>query len=126
MSQRQDRPVEGFWRELQNIANLGRQVGTLVSGPHRGALGLAVMVMAFGSAASTAIPLYLGKLVDSVNPETSRGLSQEAVTRAALGYLAVIGLAYLLREGLNVLRRYLVENACTRIDRDMCVRLVSH
>jgi ATP-binding cassette subfamily B protein len=37
-----------------------------------------------------------------------------------------MALAYLLREGLNVLRRYWVENSCTRIDRDLTVKLVSH
>src|SRR4051812_31001446 len=121
MAQSQDIPVEGFWRELRNIATLSRQVWTLVPRPHRLALGGAVLVMGLGSAASTAIPLYLGKLVDSVNPEASRGLRPEAVTRVVLYYLAFIGVAYLMRESLNVLRRYLVENACTRIDRDMCV-----
>ena len=41
-------------------------------------------------------------------------------------YLAVIGGAYLVREVMNVLRRFLVEDTCTRIDRDMSVRVVSH
>src|SRR5262249_53787970 len=31
-----------------------------------------------------------------------------------------------LRESLNVLRRYLVESTCRRINRDMCIKLVSH
>jgi len=48
------------------------------------------------------------------------------VRGVALFYLGLIGCGYLLREGLNVLRRFLVENACTRIDRDMCVKLVAH
>jgi ATP-binding cassette subfamily B protein len=78
------------------------------------------------SAAATAIPLCLGKLVDAVNPDANRGLSAAAVSLVATRYLALIGVAYLLREAFNVLRRYLVENTCTRIDRDMCVRLVAH
>src|SRR5262249_21370862 len=41
-------------------------------------------------------------------------------------FLSLIGLAYLLREGLNVLRRYLVDNSCTRISRDMSVKVVAH
>jgi ATP-binding cassette, subfamily B, bacterial len=40
--------------------------------------------------------------------------------------LAIIGAAYLIRESMNVLRRYLVENTCTRIDKDMYVRVVAH
>ena len=31
-----------------------------------------------------------------------------------------------MRETFNVLRRYLVENTCTRIDRDMVVRVIGH
>jgi len=38
----------------------------------------------------------------------------------------LIGAAYLVRETANVLRRYLVEEMCTRIDKDMHVRVVSH
>ena len=40
--------------------------------------------------------------------------------------MLVIGVAYLVRETMNVLRRFLVERACTRIDKNLCVRLVSH
>jgi ATP-binding cassette subfamily B protein len=38
----------------------------------------------------------------------------------------MIGGAYLLREALQVVRRYFVENTCTRIDSDITVWLVSH
>src|SRR5262249_34539028 len=40
--------------------------------------------------------------------------------------LALIAGVYVVREGLNVLRRYLVENTCTRLNRDMSVRLLNH
>ena len=33
--------------------------------------------------------------------------------------LGMVGIAYVLREAINVARRYLVENSCTRINRDM-------
>ena len=82
--------------------------------------------MGVASAANTAIPLSLGKLIDSVDPQRHQGLTQASLLRTAAFYLAIMGLAYLVREVGNVLRRYLVENVCTRIDRDMCVRLVAH
>ncbi|WP_237722458.1 ABC transporter ATP-binding protein [Singulisphaera acidiphila] len=126
MAQREDRPLKGIWLELQTIAARGREVWRLVSVRHRWALGVAVLVMGFGSAASTAIPLLLGTVVNSVNQQIHQHVGKAAVTRVALFYLALIGGFYLMREGLNVLRRFLVENACTRIDRDMCVRLVAH
>ena len=43
--------------------------------------------------------------------------------RTAAVSLGMIGLAYLVRESMNVLRRFLVERTCTRINKDMCVRL---
>ena len=38
----------------------------------------------------------------------------------------MIALLVLLRELLQVVRRYLVENTCTRIERHMSVRVISH
>jgi ATP-binding cassette subfamily B protein len=126
MAQKRDRAGKGFRLELRRIGKRGRQVWQLVPWSQKCALGAAVAVMCVSSGASTAIPLFLGRLVDSVNPATNRGLNPAQLTRVAAFYLALIGGAYLVREVLNVLRRYLVENTCTRIDKDMCVRLVAH
>jgi ATP-binding cassette subfamily B protein len=126
MAQSYGNPGRKLWCELRIMASRGRRAWSLVPIRHRWALAGAVVVMGFGSAASTAIPVYLGRLVDSVNPDLNRGLGREAVGQVAAYYLSIIGVAYLVREGLNVLRRFLVENACTLIDRDMCIRLVSH
>ena len=41
-------------------------------------------------------------------------------------FLALIAGAYVLREVLNVIRRYLVENSCTHIEKSMTVLVVSH
>jgi ATP-binding cassette subfamily B protein len=82
--------------------------------------------MAITSASSTAMPLLLGRMVDDVQRGTGEGLSREAVVGTAAWFLGLIALLYLLRESLSVLRRYLVENACTRINRDMSVELVAH
>src|SRR4051812_847189 len=117
MARKQEKSGRSFWREMRVIGRRGHQVWRLVPGPQKLALGGAVLVMAVASAANTAIPLYLGRLVDAVNPESHRGLTSSALTRIATEYLAIIGLAYVVREALNVLRRYLVENTCTRIDR---------
>jgi ATP-binding cassette, subfamily B, bacterial len=120
------RPLVGFWSELGQMARRGRQAWALVPRARKLALGAAVVVMCFTAAANTAIPLGLGTLVNAINRDADLGRSQADLTRTALYYLAIIGLAYFVRETMNVLRRYLVENTCTRIDKDMCVRLVSH
>jgi ATP-binding cassette subfamily B protein len=85
-----------------------------------------MVVMSLASAGNTAVALFLGRLVDSVDPVRNAGLTPGGVFSGAAIYLALIGLAYLVRESMNVLRRYLVENTCTRINKDMCVRLVAH
>jgi ATP-binding cassette subfamily B protein len=98
----------------------------LVSVRHRWALVGAAVLMAITSLVSTSIPLFLGRLVDQVKAQTEGARDSGAVYRTAFFYLGMIGGAYLLREALQVVRRYFVENTCTRIDRDMTVRLVSH
>jgi ATP-binding cassette, subfamily B, bacterial len=120
--------IRGIWRELRQIGISGRQVWRLVPSRHRWALCGALLVMCLASAGNTAAAFFLGSLVDSVDPTRAKnlGLSQDASLRAATGYLGLIGLAYLVRESMNVLRRFLVENTCTRINKDMSVRLVAH
>jgi ATP-binding cassette subfamily B protein len=104
----------------------GRQVWRLIPRRHKLALGGAALVMALVSACNTALPILLGRLVDAILQGTHQGLSHEALYRSAAWFLGMLGGAYLLREGLNVLRRYLVESTCTRINRDMTVKLVGH
>jgi ATP-binding cassette subfamily B protein len=125
MAQTSDRPDSGLLRELRSIVKRGVQTWHLIPGAQRMALGGAVLVMGIASAANTAIPLSLGKLIDSVDPERHRSQAHTSLLWTAAFYLAIMGGAYLVREVMNVLRRYLVENVCTRIDRDMCVRLVA-
>ena len=126
MAEMQAESTRGFVHELRIMARRGRQAWGLIPVRHRLALGGAVLIMSVASAANTAIPLYLGKLVNAVNPETNQGLSRTALWQLAASYLLMIGLAYLVREVTNVIRRFLVENTCTSTDRDTCVRVVSH
>ncbi len=126
MARKQERPRRSFWTELRAIGRLGRQVWRLVRWKKRIALAGSVAVMMVASLANTAIPLYLGRLVDEVNPESHRGMTRSGLASLAAGYLGILGVCYVVREALNVLRRSLVENTCTRIDRDMSIRVVAH
>jgi ATP-binding cassette subfamily B protein len=126
MAQKYGRPERQFWRELLSIVKRCGQTWQLVPRSQRWALAGAVLIMGITSAANTVIPLSLGKLVDAVNPETHRELAQRSLFQVAVFYLTIMGVSYFVREITNVLRRFLVENTCTRIDRDMCVRLVGH
>jgi ATP-binding cassette, subfamily B, bacterial len=116
----------GIRHELTTIIRQGGQVWKLIPWRHRLSLAGAVAIMSVASAANTAIALCMGKIVDVVNPQTNPTQSQAELTQVAAMYLGIIGGAYLMREVMNVLRRFLVENTCTRIDRDMSVRVISH
>jgi ATP-binding cassette, subfamily B, bacterial len=112
--------------ELIVIAQRARQVWRLLPWRERLALAGALAVMSLASAASTVIPLSLGRLVNGVDPAAHPGSTPAALSRIAAIYLIIIATAYLVRETMNVLRRLLVEKTCTRIDKEMCVRVVRH
>jgi ATP-binding cassette, subfamily B, bacterial len=117
---------KGFAAELRLTLRRARQVWRLVPHRHKVALAFAALVMALTSACNTAMPLLLGRLVDGVKTGTDEGWSGAELFRLAALYLSLIGGAYVLREGFNVLRRYLVQNTCTRLNRDVSLRLVAH
>lgn len=126
METKRHNSCKGFGHELRTILKRGRQVWHLVPRRHKLALGGASLLMAITSGAGTAIALLLGRLVDEVKRGTEQGLARDALYREAAFYLSLIAVAYVLRELLNVVRRYFVENSCTRIEKLMTVKLVSH
>jgi ATP-binding cassette subfamily B protein len=126
MSRLKSQTRSGVARELRAIAKRSRQVWRLIPWRERVFLCIALVIMSLSSGANTAIALCLGSLVDAVNPEVNPSLARDSLTRIAAVYLAVIGVCYLVREAMNVLRRFLVEDTCTRIDKTIYVRVVSH
>jgi ATP-binding cassette subfamily B protein len=119
-------PTEKFGEELRRIRRHAVQVWRLVPHRHQWALAGAALVMAVTGLSNTAIPLLLGGLVDRVETDLRQGVGRQTLFLAAVWFLALIGVAYVFREVLNVFRRYLVENSCTRISRDLTVRVVGH
>jgi ATP-binding cassette subfamily B protein len=112
--------------EMRDLAHTARQSWRMVPRGQRYALLGAVAVMALGGFANTALPLLSGKLVDRVARGIQSGEEQSAVLAAVGTVLLAIAVLVLVRELLQVLRRYLVENTCTRIERHTIVRVVSH
>jgi ATP-binding cassette subfamily B protein len=71
--------------------------------------------------ALTNIPaLVLGSLVDTLVGSSKMPFAK------AVPYLFAIVAAILVREALTVLRKYLVENTCTRVEKSRLVLLVAH
>ena len=117
---------EGIFAEMRTILKRGKQVWGLVRRKYRLALIGAAAVMAVCSACATAVPLLLGRLVDHVKAYIEHSLDRHEVLVIAAWYLGLMAGAYLLREALDVARRYLVAIACSHIRQDMHVDLVSH
>jgi ATP-binding cassette subfamily B protein len=117
-----------LWRELAVILSRALDMWKLIPLHQKSTLGAATFVIALGGASNTAIPLLMGKLVDAVKegPGVSGGVAGGGIMGAVALYLTLIGGAYLLREALQVARRYLVNDSCTRLDKHLFVTLVSH
>ena len=115
-----------LWREFRNTSRRGKDVWRLLPADQKRVLGITVMVMAIAAGANSAIAVGLGLVVNVVKGAKDRGLPKADLLQLATLYLGVIGVAYLLREAMSVLRRYMINNICTRIDKDLNVRLVSH
>ena len=126
MESQRRRPRKGFRDELFVLLARAGEVWRLIPARRRWTLGAAALVMAICSACQVAIPLSLGRLIDHLQGGAREGLAPADLCRAAALDLAVIAAAYLLRECLNVVRRYLVEGACLGVEKEMGVRVVSH
>lgn len=124
--QLQRRPRKGFRHELLTLLSRAGQVWRLIPARHRWTFGAAALVMAISSACQVAIPLSLGRLIDHLQRGALQGMASAELCQGAALDLAVIAAAYLLRECLNVARRYLVEGACLGVEKEMGVRVVSH
>jgi ATP-binding cassette subfamily B protein len=125
MHDKQDLGIRSFLGEARAILAHGRQVWHLIPTRHKIALGAASLLMGVVSACNVAFPLLLGGMVDRVKIGTEAGLPPRQMYAAAGIFLGLIAAAYVLREALQVLRRYLVENICTRIEKTMTIRVVS-
>jgi ATP-binding cassette subfamily B protein len=125
MHDKQAVSFRSFAGEVRSILAHGRQVWHLVPWRHKVALLGAALLMAVVSTCNVAFPLLLGRMVDEVKSGTEGGVPPHQMYTAAAWFLGLIAAAYVVREGLQVLRRWLVENSCTRIEKTMTTRVVS-
>jgi len=117
-------------QEILAIIHCGLRVWRLVPFRSRCTLGGAVAIMLAGGAVGAAIPVLLGRAVDSIaEPSAAADLGSgflPGVPRPILLCLGLLGAAYLVREALQVVRRYLVEETSTRLEKHLFVTLVAH
>lgn len=115
-----------FWSELRMICLRARQVWCMVPPSHKWAFAVAAFLMSVTSISAVAVSVALGKLVDDMSTGVQEQVSREQLLWTAGTLLGTIAALVLLREVFNVLRRYLVENTCTRLDKLLSVKVVSH
>ncbi len=116
----------GFWRELTGFATLGRDAWALLSTHEKRLFCLAWLLILITAAATNAVPVLLGQMVDAIQARRDHGSISQPWVGIALFYLALIGGAVLLRETFQAGSKYVVRVACARIDRDLSVGLVAH
>ena len=126
MSAKQTLTLGRFLGEVVELARTARRSWRMLSRGHRCALLAAVGIMALGSGTAICLPLLSGRLVDDVATGLQAGTPRAQVFQAVASVLLMIAGLVLVRELLQVLRRYLVEGTCTRIERHMTVRVISH
>jgi ATP-binding cassette subfamily B protein len=126
MMQSKPKAEESFLGEAKLILSNARRAMHLIPGTYQLALGAAALLMALVSACNTAFPLTIGLLVDEVKTEAEQRLPSESIGHTAGLFLGALAGIFLMREALQVVRRYLVENACTRIEKAMTVQAFSH
>jgi ATP-binding cassette subfamily B protein len=102
-----------------------RRVWHLIPRVLRWRLSMAAIIMAMTSAASTAVALLLGSLIDRIQTGSDAAERSQLYVSAGL-VLGLLALTYLMRELLNLARRALVESTCTRINQEMQLRTISH
>ena len=96
------------FREVTQIVQRAYQVLRLVSRERKIALGGATLLMTLTSAGNTAVALLLGWLIDRIQRGLQQELPRETLYRSAFYVLGAISAIYLIREVMNVYRRYLV------------------
>ncbi len=120
------RIVGYFYTEIRLIGTRAVEVWRMVPRASKYSLVTACAVMSLGSLTAIGVPLLLSWLGQSIQGGIQEGLPKATLLQTALIFLAGIAAAIFLREGLNVLRRYLVENTCTRIDKFLNIKIVRH
>jgi ATP-binding cassette subfamily B protein len=113
-----------FLGDVGSVWSRRKQIWRLVSRADKLGFGAGVAIMALVAAVETGIALLIGILFDRVNSFTGRPPAEW--TSFVIKALAVLALAYIIKESLQLLRRWIVTRTTTRIERNMTVRLVSH
>ena len=117
-------------KERSLLGNVGsvwssrKQIWKLVSRRDKIGFISGVLIMALVAAIETGIAILIGWFFNRVAAFAGRPVSEWQFV--VITSLAILAGAYILKETLNLLRRWIVTRTTTRIERNMTVRLVGH
>ena len=117
-------------KEKSLLGNVGsvwsqrKQIWKLVSRADKLGFVSGVLIMALVAAIETGIAILIGWFFNRVAVFAGRPASEWQ--SVVITSLAILAGAYIFKETLNLLRRWIVTRTTTRIERNMTVRLVGH
>ncbi len=117
-------PQRSFFGDVGSVWSRRRQIWRLVTRADKTGFISGVLIMAAVAAIETGIAILIGIFFDRVSRFGGRAASEWM--RFVVVALAILAGAYILKESLNFLRRWIVTRTTTRIERKMTVRLVGH
>lgn len=118
--------VANFPEQFRRIAARSRELWPLVPARRKWEFAGALGIMSLTSASNPVVALLLGNIIDQLQAGVLHASSRTEMYAAVAKILGGICVIYLLRELLNVVRRFLMEDGCTSLQRDMQQRLVEH
>ena len=101
-----------------------KEVWRLISRADKAGLITGVLIMALVAAVETGIAILIGWFFNRIAAFVGRPISEWK--NVVFVSLAVLAAAYIFKESLNFLRRWIVSGTTTAIERNMTVRLVGH
>lgn len=113
-----------FLGDVGSVWTRRKQIWRLVSRADKLGFGAGVLISALVAAVETGILILIGYFFDRVIGFAGRPPSEW--TRWVILALAALAVAYILKESLQLLRRWIVSRTTARIERNMTVRLVGH
>src|SRR5690242_13639980 len=117
MSRQPAESARGLGADLASTVSRVRRVLPIIARRHKVMLVLALVFMVAIGALNTVVPVLFGNLVNRVADAMNEGSGREGVFAAAAPFLFLIGAGYLTSQLLLVGQKWLVEAACTRIER---------
>lgn len=115
---------KSFLGDVGSVWSRRKQVWRLVSRADKLGFGLGVLISAVIAAVETGIAVLIGYFFDRVISFTGRPVYEW--TRFVIYALVALAVAYILKESLQLLRRWVISRTNARIERNMTVRLVGH